>query len=215
MTDSISERDRLLSAIADHILAHGVSGLTLRGLSRAVGSNNRMLLYYFGSKERLVADAILAALSRFPTLAGALAGLRAPGRPLADRLHQVWLDISAPPNLPFLRLFFELFGLAAHRPERYRPFLDSVGHDWVAEVREVLVLEGAEPAGAQRLATEVVALWRGLQFALLSGADRRVVDASHADAARSVAARVRAGRGAAGALTGPPPAGNAGVTAGS
>ena len=39
------------------------------GIARAVGSNNRMLLYYFGSKERLLEAASEIAIERFPHLA--------------------------------------------------------------------------------------------------------------------------------------------------
>jgi AcrR family transcriptional regulator len=189
MTDPTTERERLLSLVADHILASGVSGLTLRGVSRAVGSNNRMLLYYFESKEQLIAAGLTEVHSRFPRLRRALDGLVGDA-PLPTRLHQVWLDVSAPENAPFLRLFFEVFGLAAHEPDRYLTFLESVGTDWVARVAAAIEADGAAPDVALRLGTEVVALWRGLQFALLSGSAPDSVDAVHLAAVQAVAGRL-------------------------
>jgi AcrR family transcriptional regulator len=197
--ESNGERERLLTLIADHLLERGVSEVTLRGIAAAVGSNNRMLLYYFGSKEQLVADGIAEAAGRFPMFARALAGLRGRRQPIADWLDAVWRDISDEANTPYLRLFFELFGLAAHRPDRYRPFLESVGSDWVEQVSRSFVADGVPAADARDLAIEVVALWRGLQFALLSGADRAALDRSHAVAASSVERRAHA---AAAARTG-------------
>lgn len=193
MTDPTTERERLLALVADHILANGVGSLTLRGLSRAVGSNNRMLIYYFGSKEQMISAGLVEVYSRFPRLRRALDGLVGV-EPLDARLQRVWLDISAPENLPFLRLFFEGFGLAAHQPDRYGPLLEDWGTDWVLRVAAAIEGEGVPTAEAHRLGTEIVALWRGLQFALISGSPAAELDRVNEEAARSVAARIAAGR---------------------
>lgn len=176
-----SGRERVLERIADHVLEHGATDLSLSELARAVGSNNRMLLYYFGSKEEALRQATVAAFVRFPRLDGALVRLAAPGAPLADRLLRVWQDIAHPGNLPFLALFFQAFGVALYHPDRNRELLDRLGADWVSDVRAVLEAEGMAHGPALLAATQLVAEWRGLQFALLSGTDRAVLDASYAD----------------------------------
>jgi AcrR family transcriptional regulator len=191
VTDPTTERGRLLSLVADHILVSGVSSLTLRGLSRAVGSNNRMLIYYFGTKEQMISLGLVEVYTRFPRLRGALGGLIGDG-PLEERLHRVWLDVSAPENLPFLRLFFEGFGLAAHQPDRYQPLLKNWGTDWVLQVASAIEAEGVEGGAAHALAIEVIALWRGLQFALLSGTPPDELNQANEAAVRSVSARVAA-----------------------
>lgn len=48
----------LLDAIVAYIAKNGVAELSLRPLAKAVGSSPRVLLYYFGSKEDLLAQAI-------------------------------------------------------------------------------------------------------------------------------------------------------------
>ncbi|MBW4042204.1 MAG: TetR/AcrR family transcriptional regulator [Acidobacteria bacterium] len=174
-------RDRLLERVADHVLEHGATDLSLSELARAVGSNNRMLLYHFGSKEEALRQATLVAFERFPHLEGALRRLGEADRPLRARLLGAWQDIAHEDNLPFLALFFQAFGVALYHPERNRELLVRLGLEWVADVRAVLEREGVEQAAAERLATQLVAEWRGLQFALLSGADRSVLDGSYAD----------------------------------
>ena len=176
-----SGRERLLERVADHVLEHGATDLSLSELARAVGSNNRMLLYYFGSKEEALRQAILVAFARFPHLEGALGRLAAGGGPLRDRLLTVWRDIAHPDNLPFLALFFQSFGVALYHPDRNRELLGRLGAEWVADVRGVLETEGVEPPTALRVATLLVAEWRGLQFALLSGTDPAQLDAAYAD----------------------------------
>ena len=42
--------------------------MTLRSVGAAIGTNNRMLLYYFGSKEKLIAETLLEASRRFPAV---------------------------------------------------------------------------------------------------------------------------------------------------
>jgi AcrR family transcriptional regulator len=173
-------RQRLLELVADHVLAHGASELSLSELARAVGSNNRMLLYYFGSKDALLSEALLVAFDRFPHLEGALRRLAADDLDLPARLRRAWEDIAHPDNLPFLALFFQGFGVALYRPERNAELFERLGAEWVGSVRAVLEREGFAERDALELATQVVAEWRGLQFALVSGAARGPLDAAHA-----------------------------------
>jgi AcrR family transcriptional regulator len=174
-------RRRLLELVADHVLAHGASELSLSELARAVGSNNRMLLYYFGSKEEVLQQATLAAFERFPILEGALRRLRTGDGPLRDRLLQVWADIAHPDNRPFLALFFQAFGVALYHPERNAELFQRLGGEWVGEVQRSLEAEGMSAPRAQVLATQLVTEWRGLQVSLLTGAPRELLDASYAD----------------------------------
>lgn len=186
MKQEATGREQLLDGIADYCLAHGVADLTLRSVGRAVGSNNRMLLYYFGSKEAMISAALQHAGARFPDIHEAFELLRQPDRPLTDCLDDTWRAISAEANLPFTRLFFEVFGLAAHQPGRFDAFLGSVGHDWSAEVASVFRRAGTTPARARRIGIEIVALWRGLQMDLLSGGDRARIAKAHREAVNRV-----------------------------
>jgi AcrR family transcriptional regulator len=188
------ERDRLLRLIADYVLQHGIAGMTLRGLGTAIGTNNRMLLYYFGSKEQLIGQALTAAAQRFPAFTAAMAALDDPGVALVDRLLAAWRGIAAPENLPFLRLFFEVFGQAAHNPGRFDGFLARVGHDWTNQVAASLRADGVPEPDASALAREIVAVWRGLQFDLLSTGDAAAVAASYAGTAAAFAKRCEAAK---------------------
>jgi len=186
------ERDRLLRLTADYVLEHGIAGMTLRGLGRAIGTNNRMLLYYFGSKEQLIGHALAAAAQRFPAFSAGIAALDDRDVPLVDRLLAAWRGIAAPENLPFLRLFFEVFGQAAHNPGRFDAFLARVGHDWTNQVAKALHADGVPAAEAGPLAREIVAVWRGLQFDLLSTGAADAVAESYAGTAAAFAQRCEA-----------------------
>jgi len=185
-----SERDRLLELLTDHILEHGVAQLTLRGLGTAVGSNNRMLLYYFGSKERLTIEALRNADGRFPRFAAAVNEMRNPTGDLRSTLETAWAAIYDPTTRPHTRLFFETFGLAVHQPEVYGALLGSVSSEWVHYITALIQREGAPRKDAQILARELVSGWRGLEMDLLSSSDLRGINTVARAAIAALCARI-------------------------
>ncbi|MBZ4487386.1 TetR/AcrR family transcriptional regulator [Microbacterium sp. cx-55] len=163
------ERRRLAGLVADLILADGMLDHSLSGIARQIGSNNRMLLYYFGSKGGLLQAAAARASERFPHLAAVFDRLGADDLPLEARLLRAWDDIGDEANRPYLVMFFHRFGVAIGAPDEWAEFLGELGTGWVALVRDVLVAEGYPQTAAENAATRIVAQWRGLQFALLCG----------------------------------------------
>jgi AcrR family transcriptional regulator len=190
VTEESQERQRLLDLVAGYCLENGVADFRLRRVAEAVGSNNRMLLYYFGSKEELIASALFAAAERFPRVRGSFDVMETSSAPLEQRLVAAWRSLSAEENRPFIGLFFEVVGLAIHQPGRFDEFLASVSHQWADRMAAVLRDEGLDRAAAARTGREIVALWRGLQLDLVSGHPRRPLDAANAAAAARIAAMV-------------------------
>jgi len=184
-------RAALLDRVTDYVLEHGISNLTLRGVAQAVGSNNRMLLYYFDSREQLVMAALESANHRFPALDRVVDALDAPGTPIAERLERVWTVLADPANRPFHRLFFEVMGIAGFERADYMPLLGTVGTEWVDRARRAFADEGVEPERATALAHEVVALWRGLQVTLITSGDEAGVAAAAEAGTRSIVERLR------------------------
>jgi AcrR family transcriptional regulator len=201
MPDSpaLPERDRLLRLTADYILEYGVAEMTLRRLGKAIGTNNRMLLYYFGSKEELISAALVELGSRYPILAKAFTVMDDPDRPLRERIVDAWEAVAAPENIPFHRVFFEVVGLAAHQGGRFDAFLKVIGNDWRVLVAASLRRDGVPAPAADTLARELVALWRGLQLDLITSGDRAGTAEANADAAVSLAQRAAAAAAAAAA----------------
>lgn len=173
------ERLRLLNRVADHILTDGATDVSLSELARRIESNNRMLLYYFGSREKLLDEAVLLAYARFPRIYSVLERLSTSREPLPVRFERAWTDISHPENVPFLRLFFERFGVVLQQPQNNAEVLERLGNQWASQVQGILISEGHDRQDALISATGIVSLWRGLQFALLSGTSRETLDATH------------------------------------
>lgn len=187
---AVDRRQELLERIVDHVLEHGIARLTLRGLATAVGSNNRMLLYYFGSLEELTVTALQAAEHRFAGMLSVFDSIGDQSVSLGARIQGTWATIADPANRPFHRLFFEIFGLAGFERDRFAELLGTVGTEWADIVAAAYRAEGLSPACAADFAHETVALWRGFQATLLSLDDDAVVARAAQPAMDALVARI-------------------------
>jgi len=154
----LHRRQATLAKAASYVLEHGLAGLSLRPLAKALDTSPRMLLYDFESKERLIEE-ILAEIRRREA-----ALLEVEVRSLDD----VWRWISRPEREPFLRLFFETYVDALGRDDA-KPLV----HDWLA-VLETTWRPHVDPATA----TLMIAVVRGLLLDRLATGDRERTDAA-------------------------------------
>src|ERR1700683_5358639 len=102
-------RVELLERIVDYVIENGLSDLSLRPLADAVGSSARVLLYYFGSKDKLVTAVLMGAGDRQRALFARLPRSAASYR---ETVQAAWRVLSAPQNESLFRSFFEVYGLA-------------------------------------------------------------------------------------------------------
>ncbi|MGY1619552.1 TetR/AcrR family transcriptional regulator [Geodermatophilus sp. SYSU D00691] len=140
------QRAAFLAGAVEHVLDRGVTTLSLRPLAASLGTSDRMLLYYFGSREQLLA-AVLAevstqlqdhlseilperALSPAALLRAAEAALR------SDRVDR------------HLRLYVEISGLAAHGQEPFRTVAAAVAEGWRTWLEERLDVADDDRAAA-------------------------------------------------------------------
>jgi AcrR family transcriptional regulator len=173
-----ARRQQLLSAIAEYLLEHGLADLSLRPLAAAIGTSPRMLLYHFGSKEQLVVEALAQARERETVLFSAWAMETGAAEDPELLARRAWEWMSDPSNEPFMRLFFEVYGLALQQPQRYRGFLERAVSDWLAALTDGLVEAGVDSAEARQAATLAIAVARGLLLDLLATGDRSRINAA-------------------------------------
>ncbi|MEU6222883.1 TetR/AcrR family transcriptional regulator [Streptomyces sp. NPDC047042] len=169
-------RRELLDRIIDHVLERGVANLTLRGLAQAVGSNNRMLIYYFGGFEQLLTTALDESWNRFPTPTDPTELLADRTTPLTARLEQLWQLLAEPARHDYMRLFFGVLGIAAYDRERYASFLEATKRLWIQPLTDAIAAEGVDMKEAELLAYEAMAQWRGLEALQLASQDYELVD---------------------------------------
>src|SRR5262245_16489643 len=164
-----ARRDELLGAAAGYLLRHGVAGMSLRPMASAIGTSARLLIYHFGTKERLLIEAM--GVIREGARADVTAMLRAaPANPDLGRLVRAfWRWCTSARNRPYLRLLFEVHGLALQYPKQYAGYLEgSVGH-WIELLTQALAPSLGRRAGAT--ATLIVGTIDGLLMDYLSTGD--------------------------------------------
>jgi AcrR family transcriptional regulator len=167
-------RDRLLAAAVDHVLAHGLSDLSLRELATAIGTSHRMLLYHFGSKAGLIV-AIIRTVEQQQR--DAFLSIDPDATP-ADAVREMWRRFTQPGLGPHERLFFEIYGQALQGRPGAVDMLDGVIEDWVAPATAYARARGADPDVARVDARLSVAVIRGLLLDWLATGDREGVDAA-------------------------------------
>jgi AcrR family transcriptional regulator len=184
-----SPRDRLLAAAVDHILAHGLSDLSLRELAAAIGTSHRMLLYHFGSKEGLIVAVIRTVED---AQRAAFAALDTASLSPADAMRAMWARFTDPDLGPHERLFFEVYGQALQGRPGAVELLDGIIDLWVEPTARYAVDRGADLETARVDARLGVAVVRGLLLDWLATGDRTGVDDAFE---RYVTMSTRAGRG--------------------
>ena len=88
-----------------YILKRGLTDLTLRPLAAALDTSPRMLLYFFGSKERLITEALAQTRTRQQQEFVRLLATKGNRR---ERLALAWDVWSSEENKRFLWFLFEV-----------------------------------------------------------------------------------------------------------
>ena len=165
-------RDRTLAQLVAHVRAHGLpDDPSLRHFAEHVGTSHRMLAYYFGSRDGLLAE-VLAALR-----ADEREGLWSTARSwsLRDATLAMWAHYTDPARLPEHQVFFALYARALRQPEKFTDFLAGLDA-WVEMTTDLAVAEGTDAATARRRAQLVVSAMRGLLLDRLAAGEPEQVD---------------------------------------
>jgi AcrR family transcriptional regulator len=163
--------EELRTAIVRYLIKHGLTGLSLRPLAKALGCTPRVLLYHFGSKEKMVIE-VLAQIRRGQRVAYG----RIEESSFIKAYLTVWKRMSAPDSEPLFRLFFEVYGIALRSPRLYKAFLHDTIENWLQPITDELKIEGYPRHQARAIATIVLAGLRGFMLDFCTTHDRKRVD---------------------------------------
>lgn len=151
------QREAFLSGAVEHVLHHGVATLSLRPLAAALGTSDRMLLYYFGTREQLLTAVLGVVGERLQ--AQLAAALPAEPVPPATLLRGLAGALQDPATESPLRLYVEVSGLAARGHEPHRTIAAAVAEGWLSWLGSRLDVPAGERADA---AAGVLAVVDGL-----------------------------------------------------
>lgn len=160
-------RDDLLDRAVDHLLAHGMEGLSFRKLADAVGVAPNALSYHFGPRQDLISAVFTRLAER--------TGIPPAGDPdttdVPGRMDALWARLTDPEYTRVWQAFFECYAVALRDPEQHRAFLDHVLHDWIVRLSGNPAAAAMSPKEATARATLLVAAVRGLIIDHLAGGD--------------------------------------------
>ena len=128
------KRSRILERLADEVLLTGLDAASLRPLANAIGTSDRMLLYYFPDKETLIRSILGCIVQRLV----AILDERFPSKRLIDSdgmLRALWRSMREPLMHPYMQIWLELAAHAARGKEPHRTIGASIATgliDWTA-----------------------------------------------------------------------------------
>lgn len=134
--DKQDKRREIANAVARHLADKGFADSGLRALAGSAGISDRMVLYYFASKEELITEALLV-LGR--ELEDSLAEVLPRGRASANQIVDALLAVGQQPTVqPTLRLWFEVVGMAMRDNGPYNATARMILAGWEAWLRNRL-----------------------------------------------------------------------------
>ncbi len=165
------ERKRvLIERLIDYLLEHGLADLSLRPMAAAAGTSARLLIFHFGSKEKLLAEVLEEMQARLQrSFSELLAVHPAPRRTPLLRIFWDWATTGE--NYDYHRLLYQLQLLAAQNPKVYGRYLKRISLSWLELIRPALPASQQTPG----FVTLYGAVFDGLFIELMSTGDRRRV----------------------------------------
>ena len=147
----MNRRDELLDQVTDHVLEHGLIGLTLRPVAAAIGTSDRMLIYHFDNRDALVAAVVARANERAVAAVGALPAARS----VRSGVNALWEAYQSEPLNSCLTVYCQAAATGLIGEEPYLSSTRESNERWAAGLRDYLVRCGAPPRRVRRIVTLV------------------------------------------------------------
>ena len=123
-------KDEILDGAVGAAFDDGLSQLTFGRLAKRLGISDRVVVYYFPTKDDLVKEVLLALGAR---LEAALATTTTtPASDHRQLVRTAWPLLARPEVDPIFALFFEAAGLAAAGRDPYRSVAPHLVNGWIA-----------------------------------------------------------------------------------
>jgi AcrR family transcriptional regulator len=172
-------KEDILDGVIAAAFEDGLSQLTFGRLAKRLGVSDRIIVYYFPSKDELIVEVLQALGSRLQATLDTSLSKPAPDH--VALLRAVWPLVARPESDPVFALFFEAAGLAAAGREPYDAVVPLLVDGWIEWAAQLL---DGPPATRRREAVAAIATIDGLLLLRqLAGAD--VADLAARQVARS------------------------------
>jgi len=167
------QAEEILAAALRSLATHGYAATSLQRIADEAGTHKRMVLYYWGSRERLIEEVVRRVGDRLlDQVTAAVAGVETPAEVATVGFDRLWAGVTADPEL--YSVYFALLAESATNPalkeaisyvnDRYRTLIAGL----LADARK----RGASPPFSPgSLAVLIVAGVQGLTLHYLELGD--------------------------------------------
>ncbi|GAA4380276.1 TetR/AcrR family transcriptional regulator [Nocardioides caricicola] len=147
----MSRREELLERATDHVLQHGLIGLTLRPLAAAIDTSDRMLIYHFQNRDALVSAVVAHSGERSVAYVDAM-----PGAPsVRSAVNRLWTAYGEEPLNSCLDVYVQAAASGLFGSEPYLSEARASNARWADALAGYLVRSGAPARRVGRIVTLV------------------------------------------------------------
>lgn len=180
---------RIVEAMRRSVAQHGTAGSTFDRVAREAGVSRGLLHYYFGTKEKLLVEAVKRDCElRLEALERRLAGARTADDFIGLMAQNLQQTVREDPD--FVTLMFELFTLARRNPEIAAEYAELTRRTR-AQVADLLALAQREGVVRLHASPEAVA---EILFSLADGFALRMLTEPERDFQETVQAGIACAR---------------------
>ncbi|MFE3446844.1 TetR/AcrR family transcriptional regulator [Nocardia sp. NPDC059180] len=129
-----AKRTELLAAVVRYISEHGLADLSLRPLAAELGTSSRMLIYYFGTKENLLVQALA---TQRPDIATVFADVT-DAEALRERLWEFWMASTSGDGVTSVRAMTQVIGAACAQHGPYAAYANDAIAIFVVTLTDAL-----------------------------------------------------------------------------
>lgn len=150
-SDPTDKRAHIIQSVAVHLVREGFRNSGIRALAASAGLSDRMLMYYFETKDSLIASALRLLADN---MAQGLEALLPPLPIAPEQIVQALIESARhPAQTAVLQLWFEIVGLAVRGQEPYCSTVNDILAAWERWVE--MRLDPAERHRARSVLAEV------------------------------------------------------------
>lgn len=128
MSKAAAKKSLAIQRVVEYLLQNGLHDTGIRTLAEAAGTSDRMLIYYFGSKDELLNQSLGVIAAEVADQLDSLLGTHP--RSSANLFEELTVATMTDAFLPAVQLWFELVGLAARGKEPYASNAQTLAANW-------------------------------------------------------------------------------------